>query len=75
MEPVGPNGQTIPFSSSNNPQSSQLVPTGKWAHLEIQTSLKQLSPPFCRFSCSIVHGFLVIRNSGFFLPNFFIDFH
>ncbi|KAG5613954.1 hypothetical protein H5410_013778 [Solanum commersonii] len=36
MEPVGPHGQTGPFSMSNDPQSSQLVPTVKSAHSQGQ---------------------------------------
>ncbi|KAG5581227.1 hypothetical protein H5410_051854 [Solanum commersonii] len=48
MESVGFDGQTGPFSSSNKPKRrsvktlvwSQLVPTGKRAHLQVQMSLK-----------------------------------
>ncbi|KAG5569109.1 hypothetical protein H5410_058875 [Solanum commersonii] len=54
MEPVVPHGQNIPFSRSNDLQSGPKRPIFK-----VKRSSEKVNPPFCRFSCAIIHGFFV----------------
>ncbi|KAG5578917.1 hypothetical protein H5410_049544 [Solanum commersonii] len=46
---------------------------GKHMHFQVQTKLKRRKTQIYRFSCSIVHGFWVIRDPDFFWPKFFMD--
>ncbi|KAG5608028.1 hypothetical protein H5410_019309 [Solanum commersonii] len=55
MEPVGPHGQNVPFSRSNKPQSSWSSQR-KPLIFKVKQAPEQVNPPFCLFSCSIVHG-------------------
>ncbi|KAG5593563.1 hypothetical protein H5410_044077 [Solanum commersonii] len=62
MEPVRPHGLNNPFSRSNDPRSrpylwSQLALMDKTSRIKSQTSSRAGKPPFCQFSCAIVHGY------------------
>ncbi|KAG5608029.1 hypothetical protein H5410_019310 [Solanum commersonii] len=52
---------------------SQLALTSKTSHFHGQTSPGAGKPPFCQFSCAIVIGHLVIRNSNLIFAKFFMD--
>ncbi|KAG5593521.1 hypothetical protein H5410_044035 [Solanum commersonii] len=59
MEPIIPYGQNIPFSRSNDPRSSYGASGPSWPKrpiLKVKRAPEQENPPFCRFSCTIVHG-------------------
>ncbi|KAG5575964.1 hypothetical protein H5410_056098 [Solanum commersonii] len=83
MASVGYQGKTGTFSSSKEPQSrkNQILliffcySPAKHAQFQVQTRLKVGKTFFYRFSCAMIHGFLVRQDSRFFLSNFFMDVH
>ncbi|KAG5576548.1 hypothetical protein H5410_056682 [Solanum commersonii] len=55
LEPVGPDGETGPFSRLKETRSG-LVSMGKLAHFQGKQGMEWVNPLFFQFSGAIVHG-------------------
>ncbi|KAG5568922.1 hypothetical protein H5410_064085, partial [Solanum commersonii] len=70
IEPIGPHVQNGPFSRSNNFRRSW-PSQPKRPIFKVKRSQEQVNPSFCRYSCTIGHGFF---GDPEFRPHIFQNF-